>query len=57
MTARERWLVGIIMALSLALPASGVYWFKVGFREGRASAAIVPHRATAPAGAVASPQR
>ncbi len=44
MTRRERFLVGIILALSLALPAVGIYWFKVGFRDGRASTALVPYR-------------
>ncbi len=57
MTTRERWLAGIILALSLALPALGVHWFKVGFREGRASTALVPYRRAAPAGAFAFPQR
>ncbi len=57
MTARERWLVGIIMALSVALPALGVYWFKVGFREGRASTVVLPSRAAARAAALACPQR
>jgi hypothetical protein len=50
-------LVGIIVALSLALPAAGLYWFKEGFREGRASTALVPYRRAAPASATARPPR
>jgi len=56
LTRREQLLVGIIVALSVALPAAGVYWFKAGFREGRASTALVPYRRATPAGARACPQ-
>ncbi len=55
-TRRERWLVGIILALSLALPAAGVYWFRVGFREGRASTSLVPYRSATPASAACPPR-
>src|SRR5512139_3811030 len=43
-TRRERFLVGIVLTLSLALPVVGLYWFNVGFREGRSSTALFPYR-------------
>ncbi len=55
MTRREHFLVGIILTLSLALPAAALYWFKAGFREGRSSTALIPYRGVVAGSAGASP--